>query len=210
MAADAGEPPELFTIAFGPARLHFALGITPSYVMLNGFRLEMWGLAAAVVTVGSTAPQLSSVPKAVKWVHWALLGIYYPVGLGSVRFLVRFCLNHARFVKDFGQANVLEVAPSIMQGLAVGLGLAGTVLLLASVPLARFRRSSRLIFSVLAIPVGVLYPIVVATASGAVGVGSLPLLVSMARGAALILLCIGCFAVLFYQSKFVAARVRWT
>ena len=35
MAADAGRSPRLFSIVFGPARLHFALDVTGRYVEKN-------------------------------------------------------------------------------------------------------------------------------------------------------------------------------
>ena len=65
MPADAGRPPRLFSVAFGPARLHFPLNSNMStskpptsmlrYVLSLGI-VAIWGLGVASAVIGGNNP----------------------------------------------------------------------------------------------------------------------------------------------------------
>ena len=161
-----------------------------------------WEVVAAVSTVilvKSTAPQFSNFPCSVKWVHFGIVSVYSLVGISGPRFLLMFMFGHGEFVRMFSQPSVLGVAPALMQWLAAVFGIVGTVFFVGVMMLGRLRRKARTTFNYLVLPCSLVYPLVMVTASGAFT--AVPTAMAFALSAAAILLALGCFAIVFYQSK---------
>jgi hypothetical protein len=161
-----------------------------------------WEAVAAVSTVilvNSTKGQFSNIPPSVKWVHFGIVAVYSLVGISGPRFLLMFTFGHGQFVRMFSQPSALGVAPTLMQWLAAVFGLVGTVFFVDVMRLGRLRRKSRTMFNYLVLPCSLVYPVVMVTASGAIT--AVPAAKVFALSAAAVLLALGSFAIVFYESK---------
>ncbi|HVV73563.1 MAG TPA: hypothetical protein VHI52_18970, partial [Verrucomicrobiae bacterium] len=97
--------------------------------------------------------------------------------------------------------NVLGLPTTLMQYLVLGFGVIGTVFGFAVLRLGKLNRRARPLFVGLVVPVSVLYPVVIATASGAVGHFQSIYLLTSAVGA--LLFVVACFSIWFYTSEVV-------
>jgi hypothetical protein len=175
------------------------------------FKLEASVLAALAILIARVGPQLSSVPRSVRWTHFGLVGIFSLLGISGPRFVIMFCLGHRRFVEVFTQPNVLGVGAGLMQVIAMLFGVAAAVLLVATMLLGDLNRKAYRIFRAFVLPCASLYPVVMVTASGTFG--SFASAVGISYTAGLVLVALGCFTLLFYRSKFEeleASRKRGT
>jgi hypothetical protein len=170
------------------------------------FNLEAAVVAGMAILIGRVGPQLANVSRSVRWVHFVLVGIFSLVGIAGPRFVLMFCFGHRRFVDVFAQPNVLGVDAGLMQIITIIFGMAGTVFFVATILLGGLERKAYTVFRWFVLPCACLYPVVMVTASGAVGpsVRAVPL----AYISALVLAALGCLALLFYHSKFGELEAR--
>src|SRR2546421_294649 len=90
--------------------------------------LATGAIGGVAVLVGRMLPKLSAVPRAPKWIHFAIVTIYSLIGIEGFRFLLMFCLDHRTYVQEFSQPNSLDIPQNLMQGLTLVFAIADAVL----------------------------------------------------------------------------------